>query len=57
VHSPASAPDFSIFFALPTVLLVVGHLFNAHYVVKLSTMLLPPSGGAIRRTNSATRLR
>lgn len=34
-------PDFVIFFALLGVLLVVGHFFGAHYVVKLSTMLLP----------------
>jgi membrane-associated phospholipid phosphatase len=34
-------PDFTIFFFLLGVLLVVGHFFGAHYVVKLSTMLLP----------------
>lgn len=34
-------PDFTLFFFFLTILLVVGRIFGAHYVVRLSTMLLP----------------
>jgi PAP2 superfamily protein len=34
-------PDFTLFFFFLTILLVVGRVFGAHYVVRLSTMLLP----------------
>ncbi len=34
-------PDFTLFIACALVLAVVGHLFGAHYVLRLSTMLLP----------------
>lgn len=34
-------PDFSLFFFFLTILLVIGRIFGAHYVVRLSTMLLP----------------
>src|SRR3954452_8202633 len=34
-------PDFTLFFFFLTILVVVGRVFGAHYVVRLSTMLLP----------------
>src|SRR5262245_17719479 len=34
-------PDFTLFFVFLTLLVVIGRLFGAHYVVRLSTMLLP----------------
>lgn len=34
-------PDFALFFFFLTILVVVGRIFGAHYVVRLSTMLLP----------------
>jgi membrane-associated phospholipid phosphatase len=34
-------PDFTLFFFFLTILLVVGRVFGAHYIVRLSTMLLP----------------
>jgi hypothetical protein len=34
-------PDFTLFFACASALAVVGRLFGAHYVLRLSTMLLP----------------
>jgi len=34
-------PDFALFFFFLAILLVVGRIFGAHYVVRLSTMLLP----------------
>jgi membrane-associated phospholipid phosphatase len=34
-------PDFTLFFVFLAILIVVGRGFGAHYVVRLSTMLLP----------------
>src|SRR5439155_16078662 len=34
-------PNFTLFFFFLTILLVVGRVFGAHYVVRLSTLLLP----------------
>lgn len=34
-------PDFTLFFFCASALVVVGRLFGAHYVLRLSTMLLP----------------
>ena len=34
-------PDFTLFFLFMTVLVAIGRIFGAHYVVRLSTMLLP----------------
>src|SRR5262249_10318477 len=34
-------PDFTLFFFFLTILVVIGRIFGAHYVVRLSTMLLP----------------
>jgi membrane-associated phospholipid phosphatase len=34
-------PDFTLFFAFLAILLTVGRIFGAHYVLRLSTMLLP----------------
>jgi membrane-associated phospholipid phosphatase len=34
-------PDFTLFFFFLAILIVIGRVFGAHYVVRLSTMLLP----------------